>query len=371
MPASTPETTHLRFALAVHDKIARDGADSCFSPYSAASALALVTRAARGVTAEEAATVVAGTAEGVADQAELLRKAALLTAHTGGEQPELAVSNTLWVWQSLALNPGFTEELADWPSGRVATAAFVDDPEGARRTINADVAHATHDLIPELLPSGSIGADTVASLVNALYLRVAWTFPFSQANTTEADFHSPDGVRPVPMMRQAERLGYAESHGWRLVALPALGGVEAIVLLPDRSLAEQESTLDAETLVDLLSARRETMVDLALPRLSLDVRSPLKPALRALGVHTMFQPTADFGELTDDPRLLVSDVSHQAVLRVDESGLEGAAATAVTMRLVSMPLGEPVTVVIDRPFLLLVRHAGTGACYFLSRVVQP
>lgn len=371
MAVTAPETTHLRFALTVHNRIAGSETDSCFSPYSAASALALVTRAARGETAEEPATLLAGGPDEVDAQAELLRKAAVLTAHTSGEQPVLAVSNTLWAWRQLRLNPDFTTELADWPSGRVATAPFVDDPEGARDTINADVARATHDLIPELLPEGSVRADTVASLVNALYLRVAWTFPFAEANTTDGDFHSPGGVRSVPMMRQSERLGYAEGHGWRLVALPALGGVEAVVLLPESSLAEQESTLDAEVLAELLAAKRETMVNLAMPRLSLDTRSALKPVLRSLGVRRMFLPSADFGALTDDPRLLVSDVLHQAVLRLDESGLEGAAATAATMRLVSMPVGEPVAVEVDRPFLLLVRHARTGACYFLSRIVEP
>jgi serpin B len=67
----------------------------------------------------------------------------------------------------------------------------------------------------------------------------------------------------------------------------------------------------------------------------------------------------------------VSEVLHQAVLRVDEQGFEGAAATALTMRLTSMIIDEPVAVTVDRPFLLLVRHAGTGAVYFLARVVEP
>ena len=56
---------------------------------------------------------------------------------------------------------------------------------------------------------------------------------------------------------------------------------------------------------------------------------------------------------------------------MDEQGFEGAAATALTMRLTSMIVDEPVAVTVDRPFLLLVRHAGTGAVYFLARVVEP
>ncbi|MFC4001285.1 serpin family protein [Prauserella oleivorans] len=370
MPASAPELAHLRFALAMHRAVAGE-ADTCFSPYSTASALGLAATAARGDTASELTTLLAGADSGLADQADLLRKAAVLEARAGQDEPLLAVANTLWAWEGLPVEPGFAEAIVDWPSGGVSQAPFAEDPEGARTAINRDVADITRELIPELLPPGTVGDDTVACLVNALYLRVGWVHPFAPADTVDADFHTPGGALPVRMMRQTERLGYAEHGGWQLVSLPAVGGVEAVVLLPDRRLADLESTLDEFTLAELLAARRDRLVRLSLPRVSLDVRSPLKAALRALGVRRMFTPGADFGALTDDPRLVISDVLHQAVLRLDESGLEGAAATAAMMRLVSMPVGEPVTVEVNRPFLLLVRHGGSGAVYFLARVVEP
>lgn len=67
----------------------------------------------------------------------------------------------------------------------------------------------------------------------------------------------------------------------------------------------------------------------------------------------------------------MDSILHQAVLRLDEQGLEGAAATAVQMRTMSLISGDPLEVRVDRPFLLLVRHAGTGAVYFFARVVRP
>ncbi|WP_298179415.1 serpin family protein [Saccharomonospora sp.] len=372
MPERDAAQAHLNFALALHRALGSPGGNTCFSPYSVAGALGLVARAARGDTATQPAALLAGASERVSEQADLLRKAAVLDApHGGQDEPTLAVSNTLWVWRQLQMKPGFADVVTSWPSGAVATAPFVEDPEAARATINADVARTTRDLIPELLLPGTVGGDTVAGLVSALYLRVAWTYPFRDTSTAEGDFHAPSGVVRGPMMWQAERLGYARHEGWRLVDLPAVGGVSASVLLPDRPLAEAELELDAETLHALLEARSEAMVRLTMPRLSLDVRCPLKDALESLGVRRMFEPSADFGELSDDPRLSVSDVLHQTVLRLDESGLEGAAATAAMMRLVSAPSGTPVTVEVNRPFLLLVRHRASGAVYFLARVTEP
>lgn len=75
--------------------------------------------------------------------------------------------------------------------------------------------------------------------------------------------------------------------------------------------------------------RDTTAVELSLPKV--DVREKFEPrdTLERLGVGTMFTPGADLGGLSPDP-LFVSAVTHEAVLRLDEQGLEGAAATAVT-----------------------------------------
>jgi serpin B len=362
---------HLDLCLTLHRAVAPVGANSCFSPYSIASALGLTSSAARGKAAEELIALLAGSEDELARQARLLLGASTLQEQRGREAPVLAVSNTLWAWDKLSLNEEFRAELAAWPNGRVKSAPFVDDPEQVREMINADVAETTRGLIPELLLPGAVSSDAVAALVNALYLRAAWIHPFAADATKPDDFHSPKGTRRVPTMRQSETFGYAASDGWQLVFLPGAGGTEAVVLLPDGELAAQEAALDAGTLARLLQPPRRTQVHLSMPKFKVDVRSPLTAALKALGVTTIFTEEADFTPLSPDPRLAVYDVLHQAVLRVGEEGFEGAAATAVMFRMLSATSSDPVTVRVDRPFLLLVRHAETGVVYFFSRIVEP
>ncbi|RZQ60337.1 serpin family protein [Amycolatopsis suaedae] len=352
---------HLRFALDLHHKLAGKG-NFCFSPYSVASALTLVARAARGGTAAELETLL-GDLDG---HQELLHAAAKLPS----EDAVLTVANTLWAWDELPLAEPFLRELESWPAGAVRSAPFVTDPERARQVINADVAETTRDLIPELLDSGAVDADTVASVVNALYLRTSWATPFPDGDTAPGEFTTPSGVRSVPMMRISERLGYAEHAGWTVVSVPAAGDVEAVVLLPGGDLTEREPDLDAALVGDLLAARTDTQISLTMPKLRLDERADLVDALGTLGVRTVFGPGADLGNLSPDPRLVVSDVQHQAVLRLDENGLEGAAATAAMIRMVAF-IPDEAEVRVDRPFLLLVRHAPTGALYFLARVSVP
>jgi serpin B len=113
-------------------------------------------------------------------------------------------------------------------------------------------------------------------------------------------------------------------------------------------------------------------VDLALPRVRIQASANLSAYLAALGITAAFdRDAADFSGITGTDRLWIEQVVHKAVLRVDEQGFEGAAATAVMMRTVSMDLSTPVPFQVDRPFLLLVRHRRTGAIYFLARVEEP
>jgi serpin B len=360
--------SHLRFALAVHSALGAGGGNTCFSPYSVASALTLAARAARGRTRDELVALLGDPDE----QTTLLRDAAQLVEEAQSrEQPELAVANTLWADDRLPLEDSFKAELAEWPGAAVASAPFEKEPEAARALINDDVGRTTRGLIPQLLPPGSINSEVAAVLVNALYLKAAWNLPFREANTTDAPFHTPSGVRDVPTMWLSENVGYAHAGGWQAVQLAAAGGLQAVVLLPDGDLAEAEAALDQASLTSLLGEIRFQPVELALPKVSLDVPSSLTGVLRGLGVRTMFTDGADLSGLSPDPRLTVSEVLHQAVLRVDEQGFEGAAATALIMRLASMMIDDPVAVTVDRPFLLLVRHAGTGALHFVARVVEP
>jgi serpin B len=300
-----------------------------------------------------------------------LSRAAEVGAEDAPDGPVLAVANTLWAHEELPLERSYVQGLADWPGSAVRNAPFRSAPEDARRLINADIAETTRDLIPELLPPDSVDSDTVAALVNALYLKTSWTQAFAESSTVPKPFHAPTVTHDVATMHVTRSLGYAARDGWQAVTLPAAGGVEAMVLLPDADLASSEHALDPAKLDRLLTSGSQERIRLSMPKFEVTGDAELQRGLVALGARTLFTPRADFSRLTTAP-LTVSAIAHQAVLRVDENGLEGAAATAAMMRLTAvLQEPEPIRVDVDRPFLFLVRHRDTGALYFWARVVDP
>lgn len=374
MPAiSTANRAQLAFTLALHRALAPDpGLDACWSPFSVASALRLVATGAAGMTRDELVTLLLGEKSGELDAlGRLLDQAATLEpAGRDDQDPVLAVSNTLWADASIEIRESFAEEMAVAAGGAVRNAPFRREPERARKLINDDVKETTRGLIPELVPQGVIRPDTVAAVVNALYLKCGWRHRFPEDATAQRQFHAPGGTVEVPTMELTETLGYAAVDGWQVVSLPAVGGVQAVVLLPDEDLAAAEPSLNTDQLARLLDAPRSTQVWLRLPKVHVKTQAELTPPLNELGVRTMFTWDADLSGISSS-ELAVQAVLHESVLKLDEQGLEGAAATAVMLRLLSMPMGEPVRVHVDRPFLLLVRHASSGVVYFLARVVTP
>jgi serpin B len=284
------------------------------------------------------------------------------------------VSSTLWADRRARVRSDYAKELRGWPGGSVRSQEFAADTEAALEAINADVEHTTNGLIPEALVAGSIQVDTVAVLVNALYLKLAWIHRFPEGATKDTPFHAADRTHDVPTMRLKEDIGYHAAAGWQAATLPAEEGVEVVLLLPDGDLVDAEVGLDAATLAELLTGGRSRKVELFLPRFRLEKRYSLKDVLRSLDVAAMFDKNAaDFTPMFDaDESIWVDSVDHEAVLRVDEKGFEGAAATEVVFRMLSAHIGleEPLVLRFDRPFLALVLHRETGAIYFSTRVTD-
>jgi serine protease inhibitor len=346
------------------------------SPWSVSSALAVLAPGCDPPARAELERALAGGSGGDGGSAGPGVVAALAAdaATVAGERPwssdsVLTVANTLWVDDGRTPVPAFTAALEPWPGARVEFAPVAADPERARQAINADVAATTRDLISAILPEGALTSDDRAVIVNALYLFAPWLEPFVASRTEEAPFHGPGGTRPVPTMRATHEVGYARA-GWEYVSLPLDLGFHAEVLLPPAGGDGLDALPDAATLRGLRGSARDHRVDLHLPRLRVERSTRLDEPLKELGARRIFSGLPLTRVVTEE-RLWIAGAYHAAILRVDETGVEGAAATALVARGVAYRQLPRVEVRVDRPFALLVTHRQTGAVAFAARVREP
>lgn len=360
MSAALLRRDHLAFALRLHRLLtgaAPDG-DVVWSPHSVACALGLLAAGARSTTRAELTELLGAAPD---DLLGALDRAA-------ADSPDLASRTVLWVRPDVPVRSSFEAVLRDRPDSDVRTADFAGDPEGVRAAVNADVAAATRGMVRDLLTPENVTPDLLSVLVNALWVRARWVVPFEVHDTRDRTFHAPGGARRTALMHRTGDMPHAEAHGWRMVTLHAHDDVDVDVLLPPAASPAAEPP-DAALLAALHRDAASTRVELALPRFDLTHRQELTPALVSSGVRTLFTDAADLSGVSPVP-LRVDTVVHQARLRVDERGAEGAAATAVMMVLASaVSAPQPVRFVVDRPFHVAVRRRGT--LLFLGSVTDP
>jgi serpin B len=360
-------------ALDVYAALARqDDGDLVLGPTSLHTALLMVRAGAAGGTAAEMDAVLR--LDGLDDPhtaaASLDRQ---LAGRGEADGVDLSSANRVWADRTFTPRPQYVEQLATAYGAALATLDLQGDPEGARHAINAWVAEQTRDRIPELFPTGTPTSDSRLVLANAVALDADWQVPFDDDRTDDGPFRLHDGSTvQVPTMHGGKGAELAQGNGWTAVRLPYAGGELAMtVVLPD-DLASFERRLTPELLDDVESAMAPRAVELSLPRFTARRAAGLAQVLSALGMPSAFDGArADLSGIHEHERLRVAAVQHEAVVTVDETGTEAAAATGVTVEAVSLPVRVPVVVVVDRPFLFTVRDGSTGAVLFLGRVTDP
>lgn len=362
--------------------------NTTFSPHSLSTAFAMLTDAAEGQTLTEIEQALAFGASGAAfhraqDALQLGLRArnreAIQTDAQKVDAQTLTESNDIWTRDDVPPTPAYLDTLARYYGAGVHQADFPQHAEQARVAINAKVAGDTHALISELLPEDSITIDTVAVLTNALYFKAPWARPF--APSTLGQFQLLDGsTSRADMLRTSSKLPYYAGDGFVSVSLPYYGGdIELQLIVPDvGSYASVRSAISSELLTQIAAGSTLEDVDLTLPKFKVKSVVPAAAILQSLGVVTAFNEIlARFPAFASPAfdNVYVSDVLHQATVEIDEKGTEASAATAiVTAGLViaiDVPVGTPKSVVIDHPFLFVIRDKPTGSPLFVGQIVAP
>lgn len=364
---------HTGFAVALlHALPSVAGDNVVVSPWSVSSALAVLAPGCDESARREIELALGPSADAGGLLAGLAADAATVAGNRdSNEGSVLMVANTLWVDDGRTPVPAFVRHLDRWPGAVLRSAPMASDPERARASINADVALTTRDLIQEVLPDGSITTEERAVIVNALYLVAGWVEPFADAGTTEQPFHGLSGTRQVPVMRGSRDAGYAHD-GWEYLALPLQLGLQSEILLPPVGVDPHLRVIDPTVLIDLRNRATGHRVDLHMPRFRAEWRTGLLEPLCTLNVCRIFDPGAlALVRVVAEQRLHVSATFHATVLRVDESGIEGAATAALVARAVAFRHLTEVEVRVDRPFFFLVTHRETGVVVFLAYITEP
>lgn len=367
------------FAFDLYQAISEKEGNLFYSPYSISLALAMTYAGARGDTEQQ----MADTLHFILSQARLhpAFNALDLELASRGEGAEgtdekgfrLNIVNETWGQEDYKFMDQFLDVLAENYGAGMRLLDFINAPEESRITINDWVSDQTEGKIEDLIPSGVIDAITRLVLTNAIYFNAAWLHPFSEEVTDDGTFHLlNDSEITVPMMMQTESFGYVEGEGYKAVELLYDGSeLSMVILLPEIDIFRGfEESIDADLLEKIINDLQYRQVALSMPKFEFESDYSLVNYLSEMGMPIAFSGAADFSGMTGNRDLFIGEILHKAFVSVDEAGTEAAAATAVVMKLTATP-EEPVEVIIDSPFVFMIRDIETSSILFIGRVMNP
>ena len=366
------------FALDLYQQLRTEKGNLFYSPFSVSEAMAMVYAGARAKTEAQMAKAL----RFGLDQAKLhpafnalditLASRGKGAAGTDGRGFRLTLANALWSQTGHPISTPFLETIGQSYGAGVHMADFAADPDGSRALINDWIAARTADRIKDLLPQGSITADSRLVLTNAIYFNAAWQKPFDKAETKTASFTRPDDTLvDVPTMSGYREAAYGAGPDYAAVALPYDGNELSMVMIlpPQGTLDAFEASLTADRLATILGGMTEHGVTITLPRFTVDSSFSLGDTLGKLGMPIASTDMADFSGIDGKMDLQLSSVVHKAFIRVDEVGTEAAAATGAVVGTTSAP--SPAEIHLDHSYLFLIRDNPTGTIVFLGRVEDP
>nr|XP_028564225.1 serine protease inhibitor 2.1-like [Podarcis muralis] len=292
---------------------------------------------------------------------------------SSNHQGMVNMGNGLYLAKGIKIATRYNKDLQNFYKSEIFAVNFKDNVV-AEKQINEFVKANTKGKIREVVRG--LDPNTMMVLVNYIYFKDEWEYPFVPQNTKKGDFFVDDKTTvKVNMMKKTGYFRHVrdESLSCWVIELPYKGGAVAWFVLPDKGKLEKvEDGLKGETLSKWRkSLETGTQFYLSIPKLSMATSYDLKDLLPGLGISEVFTPNADLTGITGGGKLKIDKASHKAFLDINESGTEAAAATFMSSKVGAAPGPPPVPLVFDRPYFFFLMASVDGPMLFMGKTVNP
>ena len=342
-----------------------DKENICLSPLSAQLAMAMVANGAEGKTRTEILDIMQLGDSANAKSRKLLDDIATKTVWN--EHGDIRIANSIWIREDFDVKQEFVETNKEYLDALVERAAF--NQETVNR-VNEWCKENTNGKIPTILDRFKDNDRML--LINALYLKAAWSKPFQENNTTNQKFTTEKGEQvKVPMMMMRSNEQFYKDDVVSMVTKRLQGGYSMLFILPAEGVkCDEAAEYVAKDFDTYLRNMSVSDVSLSLPKFTTDFGMSIKNTLANLGIKRAFGGNAQFGGISDEP-LFISDVVQKTYINVNEKGTEAAAVTMAITGLLSMRPQKIEVITFDRPFIYAIIKDNGNEVLFAGKVGNP
>lgn len=231
----------------------------------------------------------------------------------------------------------------------------------------------TLGVIKDFLPEGVISEETKAAIINSVYFKASWFYPFEKKiNFIGSFFVSENETTTVEYMVAEENFGtkYDEQLGCEILTLPYVDeDYHMLILKPDNkssfnNLVSNFDDLDLVNIHEDLERVHSKLVRLELPKFNVSYRASLLDTFQNLGVSDL----NNLSKISDDD-LYVCEFMHAAKIVVNEEGSEVAAVSGAVLDLRSVV--KPKVVRLNSPFLFVVLDTTRSIPLVVGKIQSP
>jgi serpin B len=290
---------------------------------------------------------------------------------------EFSMANRVFVEESYPVSAAYKEDVQKWLGGAFESANFAHDPQKAEKSINHWVEEITRNRIMGLIPQGALTQFTRLVLVNALYIKSSWKYPFEKSKTSEKDFTAIGGeiVPATYMIQQRKGIPFYQGDMFTAIELPyTTPDLSLILIRPNNKNLDYIGNYIPDTTIykNILDGLTPNEVEMEIPRFKVESKFTLSQNLKDAGLNTAFSNQADFSGISSLNDLSISSVFQKVFFEIDEKGSEAAAATGAVIVTTSMPVNppEPKQFIADRPFLFILKENRYHTPLFVGQYVK-
>lgn len=289
---------------------------------------------------------------------------------------DVTFASSIYAPNSVAFDSAFKERFRTQFDGATQTASSPDK-------LSAQVIEWVKEKSKNTITLNSLDINTSnVGIINVLYFKALWNDQFDPTGTTPENFFQNDGSKmSVDMMHKffEDSVGYAELADSQTIRLPyrsvnrrTQSPFSMYVILPKKGQKPEKilSEMTATNFTARVKTMQYKMGSLSFPRFAVTVDSSFTEALQELGAREVFTPKADLSGMDKNKSAYLDQITQKLKLIVNERGTEASAFTHA-----EVVLGgdgqKPFEMVVNRPFIIVVRDDESGAILFIGLIRNP
>ena len=235
------------------------------------------------------------------------------------------IANLMYAADDIVIKSHFRNLVTKGLKSTVEEVSFFKSDETVGK-INSFVSNTTNGLIQKALEK--VSPDTRLILLNVIYFKGRWKYPFFERYTDLRDFHIDNSTQiqhSSMYLDEPLKIQYFPELESDVLDMPYENDtMSMIIILPDKTtdvhqVEKKLQNFETKLLFEKLQATHRLMTEGFLPKFEMSLEVPeIIETLKSLGVNSIFDSNADLSNISEE-ELFVSNINHKAVVEVSTS----------------------------------------------------